>query len=221
MAKIRSYEAEGIRVAYDAGRCIHAAECVRGLPDVFDPERVPWIDAAAAPPGELATVVRRCPTGALSYERLDGGPQEEPAPSNELRVVPAGPVYASGELVLLDAERRELGRESRAALCRCGASRRKPFCDGSHADAGFEDSGQLGLPKLGATGAADPAVLTVRLRANGPLVLEGRFRIEGADGGAAEGTAGALCRCGASKNKPFCDGTHVEIGFTAEDPLAE
>jgi len=182
MAKIRSYEAEGIRVTYDAARCIHAAECVRGLPDVFDPERKPWIDAGAASPDELAAIVRCCPTGALAYERLDGGPQEEPAPGNELRVVSNGPIYASGDFVLLDADRRELSRESRAAFCRCGASLSKPFCDGRHVEAGFEDSGKLGVPKLRATGEA--------------LVLEGRFRIEGADGAAAKGAAGALCRCG-------------------------
>ncbi|MCK5484310.1 MAG: CDGSH iron-sulfur domain-containing protein [Gemmatimonadetes bacterium] len=220
MAKIRSYEAEGIRVTYDAARCIHAAECVRGLPDVFDPERKPWIDAGAASPDELAAIVRCCPTGALAYERLDGGPQEEPAPGNELRVVSNGPIYASGDFVLLDADRRELSRESRAAFCRCGASLSKPFCDGRHVEAGFEDSGKLGVPKLRATGEADPTELTVRLRADGPLVLEGRFRIEGADGAAAKGAAGALCRCGASKNKPFCDGTHRNVGFAAEDPTA-
>ena len=220
MAKIRSYEAEGIRVTYDAARCIHAAECVRGLPNVFDPERTPWIDPRAASPDALAAVVRRCPTGALAYEPLDGGSQEEPAPSNELRVVSNGPIYASGELVLLDADRRQLSRESRAAFCRCGASLNKPFCDGRHVEAGFEDSGKLGVPKVRATGEADPTELTVRLRADGPLVLEGRFRIEGAHGAAAEGAAGALCRCGASKNKPFCDGTHRDVGFAPEDPTA-
>ncbi|MEE8573585.1 MAG: CDGSH iron-sulfur domain-containing protein, partial [Gemmatimonadota bacterium] len=130
------------------------------------------------------------------------------------------PIYASGDFVLLDADRRELSRESRAAFCRCGASLSKPFCDGRHVEAGFEDSGKLGVPKLRATGEADPTELTVRLRADGPLVLEGRFRIEGADGAAAKGAAGALCRCGASKNKPFCDGTHRNVGFAAEDPTA-
>lgn len=220
MAKISSYDAEGIRVTYDAARCIHVAECVHGLPDVFDPERRPWIDAGAASPDELAAVVRHCPTGALAYERLDGGSQEKPAPGNELRMVPNGPIYASGDLVLLDADRRELSRETRAAFCRCGASLNKPFCDGRHAEAGFEDSGKLGVAKVRATGEADPAELTVRIRADGPLVLEGRFRIEGVDGAAAEGAAGALCRCGASKNKPFCDGTHRDIGFAAEDPTA-
>jgi CDGSH-type Zn-finger protein/uncharacterized Fe-S cluster protein YjdI len=220
MAKISSYDAEGIRVTYDAARCIHVAECVHGLPDVFDPESRPWIDAGAASPDELAAVVRRCPTGALAYERLDGGSQEKPAPGNELRMVPNGPIYASGDLVLLDADRRELSREIRAAFCRCGDSRNMPFCDGGHVEAGFEDSGDLGVPMVRETGNADQPELTVRLRADGPLVLEGRFRIEGADGGDAEGSTGALCRCGASKNKPFCDGTHREVGFAPEDPTA-
>jgi CDGSH-type Zn-finger protein/uncharacterized Fe-S cluster protein YjdI len=220
MAKIRQYGGEGIRVTYDAERCIHAAECVHGLPAVFDPNRRPWIDATAAPAEELAAVIRQCPTGALRYERLDGGPAEAPAPANVLRVSPDGPVYASGDLVILDAERREIERDARAAFCRCGASKSKPFCDGRHAEVGFEDPGFLGSPAVRPTGDDDPQDLSIRLRAEGPLVLEGRFRIVGSGGAEAEGAGGALCRCGASMNKPFCDGTHRKIGFETDDPTA-
>jgi len=216
MAGTREYEGEGIRVTYDAARCIHAAECVHGLPSVFDPNRRPWIDPAAARAEEVSAVIRRCPTGALKYERLDGGPREEPAPANELRVTADGPIYASGNLAILDAEHTEIGRHTRAALCRCGASESKPFCDGTHAEVGFTDPGTLGVTKMRPAGDGDPTTLSIRLRADGPLVLEGRFRIEGSDGGKADGAAGALCRCGHSKNKPFCDGTHRQIGFEAE-----
>ena len=91
MAKIRVYDGDGIRVSYDFARCIHAAECVRGLPAVFDPERRPWIEAGAAPADEVAEVVLRCPTGALRYERSDGTGGEEPAAENRLTVTPDGP----------------------------------------------------------------------------------------------------------------------------------
>jgi CDGSH-type Zn-finger protein/uncharacterized Fe-S cluster protein YjdI len=220
MAKTRRYEGNGIRVTYDAGRCIHAAECVHGLPAVFDPDRRPWIDAGAAPAEELAAVVRRCPTGALAYERLDGGSEEAPGPTNELRVVTDGPIHARGDLLILDAERTPIGREMRAAFCRCGASRNKPYCDGRHADVGFQDSGIIGAPTLRPPGDEDRTELSVRLRSDGPLVLEGPFVLAGSGGGRAEGVAGALCRCGASKKKPFCDGSHREIGFQADDPKA-
>jgi CDGSH-type Zn-finger protein/uncharacterized Fe-S cluster protein YjdI len=220
MGKIRHYDGDGIRVGYDAERCIHAEECVHGLPEVFDPDRKPWIEAGAAAAEDLAAVVRRCPTGALTYARLDGQPQEGPAPKNELRIARDGPVYARGAIVLLDAEHREIVRETRAAFCRCGASQNKPYCDGRHADAGFGDPGVIGNPTIRPPGDDDSADLTVRLRPDGPLVLEGRFTITATDGESAEGSSGALCRCGASKNKPFCDGTHREIGFEANDPSA-
>ena len=220
MAKIRQYDGDGIRVTYDAERCIHAAECVHGLPDVFDPNRKPWIEAGAASAEDLAAVIRRCPTGALAYERLDGGRAETKARANELRVIQDGPVYATGELVLLDAEHGEIGRETRVAFCRCGASENKPYCDGRHTEAGFEDPGVIGTPTIRPPGDEDSSSLTVRLRPDGPLVLEGRFTIVASDDGRAEGAAGALCRCGASKNKPFCDGTHREVGFEANDPTA-
>jgi CDGSH-type Zn-finger protein/uncharacterized Fe-S cluster protein YjdI len=220
MPKLRQYDGNGIRVTYDAERCIHAAECVHGLPEVFDPDRKPWIEAGAAAAEDLAAVVRRCPTGALTYERLDGGPEEGRTLPNELRIVQDGPVYATGGLVLLDAEHREIGRETRVAFCRCGASENKPFCDGRHADAGFNDPGAIGNATIRPPGDDDSSDLTVRLRPDGPLVIEGRFTIAGTDGESAEGSSGALCRCGASKNKPFCDGTHREIDFEAKDPSA-
>ena len=221
MAKKRQYEGEGIRVTYDASLCIHAAECVRGLPSVFDHKRRPWIDAGSAPADELAVVIRRCPTGALTYERLDGGREEEPRTTNELLVVPDGPIHARGDLVILDAERQVIGRVTRAAFCRCGASRNKPWCDGRHTDIGFEDPGSIGVPTLRPAADEGPGELTVRLRADGPLVLEGPFVLAGSGGRRVEGGAGALCRCGASRKKPFCDGSHREIEFRADDPTSD
>jgi CDGSH-type Zn-finger protein/uncharacterized Fe-S cluster protein YjdI len=220
VSKTREYVGEGIRVTFDADRCIHAAECVRGLPAAFDPHRRPWIDAGAAPADEVAGVILRCPTGALAYSRLDGGPEEEPETTNELRVVRRGPLHVRGNLVILDAERRVIGRVTRAAFCRCGSSRNKPWCDGRHSDIGFDDPGSLGEPTLRPPTGEDCSELTVRLRTDGPLVLEGPFVLVGSDGRRAEGAAGALCRCGASKKKPLCDGSHREIAFQADDPAA-
>ncbi|MFJ9685945.1 (4Fe-4S)-binding protein [Streptomyces bacillaris] len=82
----RAYEGRSITVTFEAGRCRHAAECVRGLPEVFDPARRPWIRPDAADAGRVAEVVRRCPSGALRYEgggEADGeaGGEEPPHPS--------------------------------------------------------------------------------------------------------------------------------------------
>jgi len=217
----RSYEGPDIRVTYDAARCIHAAECVRGLPAAFDPERRPWIAPAAAAADEVAAVIHRCPTGALAWERLDGGPAEVPDATNTVTVSSDGPLYLRGRIEVRDADDRVVSRETRAALCRCGASATKPWCDGSHARAGFRAPSALGTgrPK---SGSAPDGPLAVRLLADGPLLLEGPFTLRAADGDeTAAGVGGALCRCGASGRKPFCDGTHRAIGFGADDPAAE
>ena len=71
----RAYAAPEVTVFYDRGRCRHYAECVRGLPQVFDPTRRPWIRADLADPNAIAEVVRRCPTGALHYRLQEGDPE--------------------------------------------------------------------------------------------------------------------------------------------------
>ena len=139
MAKIREYEGDGITVRYDARRCIHAAECVKGLRAVFDPDRRPWIDAGAADPDQIARVVSRCPSGALEFHRADGSPQETPPAPDTVRVSPDGPLYVSGSISMEDHQGRPVFTGVRVALCRCGASANKPFCDNSHVEIGFTD----------------------------------------------------------------------------------
>lgn len=127
----RDYPGAGITVHYDAARCRHVAECVRGLPLVFDPGRRPWIVADNEPDALLlAEVVRRCPTGALHYTLVEG-PPETPDPVTTVTAVPDGPLLVRGDL-RLDLGDAGTMTETRAALCRCGSSGNKPFCDGSH-----------------------------------------------------------------------------------------
>lgn len=98
-------------------------------------------------------------------------------------------------------------------LCRCGQSQNKPHCDGSHRAAGFTDAGR---PPKGALGAAGGPGLRVDVRPHGPLVVSGEVVVADAGGDLVFcGDRAALCRCGASATKPFCDGTHKKIGFTA------
>jgi len=124
----KAYTAPAITVYYDRARCRHYAECVHGLPRVFDVTRRPWIRADLADAETVAEVVRRCPTGALHY-RTVGGETEQPTTPTTVRRDPAGPVLLRGEL-LLDTPAGPL-RETRAALCGCGASEEQPFCDGA------------------------------------------------------------------------------------------
>jgi uncharacterized Fe-S cluster protein YjdI len=122
----RAYAAPEVTVFYDRGRCRHYAECVRGLPQVFDPTRRPWIRADLADPNAIAEVVRRCPTGALHY-RLAADAPEEPTRPTILTRDPAGPLLVRGDLVL-DTPEGPLA-ETRAALC--GWTQHQLFCDGA------------------------------------------------------------------------------------------
>ena len=131
----KAYTAPGVTVYYDARRCVHVAECVRGLPGVFRPGERPWIRADQAPPSELAEVVRRCPTGALHY-RLDGGPAEAPEVPTTITPLPDGPLAVRGDLRIQMPDGEQA--ETRAALCRCGQSANKPYCDGTHARVGWK-----------------------------------------------------------------------------------
>ncbi|MEM1205525.1 MAG: CDGSH iron-sulfur domain-containing protein [Acidobacteriota bacterium] len=215
MSKIHSYEGEQLKIHYDARRCIHAGECVRGNAEAFNPKNRPWVQVDAAEADTVAGVVRNCPTGALTYERKDGGGTEAAPAENTVRLEADGPVYLAGDLEITDAA-GNVTRETRAALCRCGASHSKPYCDGQHSKAEFQDVGAVGTAKT-KDAKAGATTLKVRILADGPILLDGPYRLANAEGEICMETgSGALCRCGASKNKPFCDGQHKPAGF--EDP---
>lgn len=216
--KIREYEGENIRVKYDFGRCIHVRECVKGLAEVFDPNRRPWIDADGAAPDRVAEVILRCPTGALKYERTYGGAAEPVPAENVVTVAVDGPLYARGRLHLMDDGGSLRLEDTRVALCRCGASQNRPFCDGRHAESGFKHEGVLAQERPAADGFAPGGTVAVTPRPNGPLLVKGSVQIRSADGSqkSFHDEQVALCRCGASQKKPFCDGSHKQIGFVSE-----
>lgn len=209
--KLRRYDAEDITISYDSKRCIHAEECVRGLPRVFDPGRRVWVDATQASAGEIANIVLRCPSGALHFRRSHGAGEEPPPDRNEVRITPNGPLYFRGDLEIHTAT--AVLKETRAALCRCGASRNKPFCDNSHAEIGFRASDQSGITTT--DGETEGGLVRVMPATNGPCIVEGSVTLVGNDGlaRAAYGPRVVLCRCGHSSNKPFCDGSHVGADF--------
>ncbi|HEX3932853.1 MAG TPA: (4Fe-4S)-binding protein [Nocardioides sp.] len=157
----RTYRGTDIEVTFDDDLCIHATECVRGLSEVFDRDHRPWIRPDDAPAEQVSMVVERCPTGALTYRRLDGQVDERTRPVTVVTTVENGPLVLRGDLVVRRTD-GQLERLPRAALCRCGRSGNKPFCDGSHLAAGFEAAGamQAPAPQLSPRGAiaVDPTV---------------------------------------------------------------
>lgn len=220
MAKLQEYRCGTLVVRFDPERCIHSEECVHRLPEVFNPKTSPWIQPDRALPVRIAEVVGHCPTGALSADLGDGRCYEMVPGCAQARIGPDGPLYLRGQLDIVDAG-GEAHRETRVALCRCGASSNKPFCDNRHRGIRFADPGVLSEAAAAAMAAAAAAgeVGTLRITplANGPLRVTGPLTLIPAEG--AEVFAGPecfLCRCGGSGNKPFCDGTHKRIGFVAE-----
>lgn len=137
MGRVRSYEGEGIVVHFEPKLCIHAERCVHGLPAVFDAKRKPWIDPKGTGADAIAETIHRCPTGALTYERTDGGAQETPDAEASVRTVPDGPLHLRGRVEVVDGEGGVIEVGPRAALCRCGASKNKPYCDNSHLEIDF------------------------------------------------------------------------------------
>lgn len=209
--KLHRYAADDVTVVWDGARCIHAAECVRALPEVFAPDAKPWIRPAAADAQSLAEVVARCPSGALRLEPRDGGPAMDVPPLNTCLVMPDGPNFVRGDLTLHMGEATL--QDTRIALCRCGHSRNKPYCDNSHRQAGFADEGLLHAEKPSPPGTDLSAPLAIRPIPNGPVHCAGPLALRDAAGHTSFSDQTFLCRCGGSQNKPYCDGTHRRIGF--------
>jgi hypothetical protein len=107
-------------------------------PKVFDPGRRPWVILENATTDEIAEAVLRCPTGALHFTRLDGGAQEDAGGETYAVPVTNGPLFISGPIRIADSAGNVVREDTRVALCRCGGSANKPFCDGTHRAIGFK-----------------------------------------------------------------------------------
>ncbi|MEV8589115.1 (4Fe-4S)-binding protein [Streptomyces sp. NPDC051180] len=129
--RLKEYEGEGITVTFEPRRCLHAAECVHGLPEVFDLSRRPWIQPDAADPGQVERVIRRCPSGALQYHhrRPAQGSAEPPDSPTSVRRTPSGQLVLRGDLLVTGPAGER--HETRVTLCGCGASGNQPYCDHS------------------------------------------------------------------------------------------
>jgi len=216
---IFKYGNDEIEVRWDQKRCIHAAACVKGLPAVFDIDRKPWIDPDKASVEEIREVIHTCPSGALSYTVHTSEATESVPETNQIIIDEDGPLYASGDIQVLNSEGEEIMRDTRIAFCRCGASSNKPLCDLSHDKAGFKADTSFNPERLELepSESAD-GTLTVTLIPNGPFVVTGNYEVSSGASGPVTRTQKKMsfCRCGASANKPFCDGAHRKAGFVSE-----
>lgn len=197
-----------VTIRFNTKRCIHSRHCVLDAPKVFLANtKGAWIHPEAASMEHLVRVAHNCPSGAITYDRHDGGPNERAPEVNVIRIRENGPYAVSADVAMKgDAF-------TRATLCRCGQSKNKPYCDNSHIAAKFAATGEP------PTTESDPlefrgGQLSVDPLPDGPLQIMGNVEICAGTGRTVIRAQNArLCRCGGSSTKPFCDGTHARIGF--------
>ena len=203
----KTYTGRDISVSFDMKRCIHARNCFLKLPKVFDPAQRPWVQPDNAPAEEVAAMIRTCPSGALAFHKADA--DEQPPIINRIAVLENGPLSVAGEITV-NGE----ADQPRVTLCRCGLSNNKPYCDYTHVEGGFTATGEP-QPETNGVNDVIGGAIDVTCAPNGPLKVSGNVELTTGTGRKiATADTLFLCRCGASKNKPYCDGSHKAAGFS-------
>ncbi len=202
-------------IYFNAKRCIHSRHCVLGEPEVFRANREgDWIFPDAATAERVNHVALNCVSGAIRFERHDGGENEVAPKVNQIRMRENGPLALNAAVTLVAAD-GATNDELRVTLCRCGKSKNKPFCDQSHIAAGFVASGEAPTRPSPELERRDGPLMVTPLR-DGPLDVRGSAEICTGTRRTIDRTMSVrLCRCGQSDDKPFCDGSHRAANFEA------
>lgn len=129
----RSYEGESITINFNLGLCCHVGRCLKHLPSVFSKDTKPWINPNGATVEEIMETIRKCPSGALTYT-INGETHADFGDEARITIVSDGPIAVRGNIDIFDDNMSsdETVSKTRYTLCRCGKSKNKPFCDGSH-----------------------------------------------------------------------------------------
>jgi uncharacterized Fe-S cluster protein YjdI len=136
--KSLSYSNDEITVIWEPHKCIHSGNCVRKLPLVFSPAQRPWVNVLNADTEKIKVAIDLCPSGALSYLIKNNITMENESIMS-IKIVPNGPILVGGNVEITDQKGNKEIKETMFALCRCGGSHKKPYCDGSHNIIGFQD----------------------------------------------------------------------------------
>jgi uncharacterized Fe-S cluster protein YjdI len=145
---VKKYTNGEVTITWKPDICIHSTLCWKGMREVFDPKKRPWITPEGSTTENIITQVQKCPSGALSYfmnadttVESTHEPEEKvtgEAHITQIEILHNGPIAVNNECIIKFADGREETRKGRVTLCRCGGSSNKPFCDGSHRRNGFE-----------------------------------------------------------------------------------
>ena len=205
-------DGHALTLVVDMSRCIHSRYCVTGAPRTFIANvEGPWLHPDESPAELLVGIAHDCPSGAIGYRGKGDIPDETAPQVNMMRVRENGPNAIHAPLIVA-------GKPDgfRATFCRCGQSKNKPYCDGSHHEAGFAATGEPETISLDPLAVRDGPLKVDPLK-NGPLRVSGNLEICAGTGRVVKRVEAAmLCRCGHSKSKPFCDGSHRAAGFEAD-----
>ena len=133
---IKKYRNNELTILWEPKKCIHAAICVKELPGVYDPNAKPWIKPENASTDELKNQIDKCPSGALSYEKIETNKQIINM-KTAVELMKNGPLLVKGDVEIKLSDGTVVTKEKMTAFCRCGASQNKPYCDGNHKADGF------------------------------------------------------------------------------------
>ena len=136
-SKIKEYKKEDLTVQWNQEKCIHSKECWKGLIQVFNPSKRPWIDINGATSEKIKSQIDKCPSGALTY-KAGNAEAKEIAASTKVEALKNGPLIVHGLLYVTNADGSIEEKSNTTAFCRCGASQKKPYCDGTHRNIAFE-----------------------------------------------------------------------------------
>ena len=137
MSKTREYTNGAVTVVWKPELCIHSGICAKGLPDVFRPRVRPWVRIEKGTTEDLINQVKRCPSGALSYYLNEAKENKPEASETKVEVLENGPLLVYGTLKVIGKDGSEEVKNKTTAFCRCGASKNKPYCDGTHSKNNF------------------------------------------------------------------------------------
>jgi uncharacterized Fe-S cluster protein YjdI len=139
----KTYHTEDITITWEPSKCIHSAICFKGLPSVFNPRIKPWITTGGAATEDIVNQIKQCPSGAISYKKNNDTDVDKTASLGKanlikVKVVQGGPLLIQGSFILEKPDESSSINAKVTALCRCGFSKNKPYCDGSHSNVVFD-----------------------------------------------------------------------------------
>ena len=135
---VKEYSNGEITILWKPKTCIHAAECVKRLPNVYKPNEKPWMQIENATTAELKEQILACPSGALTYISKNQIKTKDMESKTKVNAMQNGPLLVEGMIEVTNPDGSIENKEKTTAFCRCGASLNKPYCDGEHRKVDFK-----------------------------------------------------------------------------------